>query len=149
MKIGRYAIEPPQGSTPRDCPSTSAHAMGRKPEAGAGVNHWRCPTDGAACTGTFAQRSEGGIRSSARYGRRCGAACPVLVLLRRADPAERRARPGHPRGRRGRVGAGGATAGAGQCPPCGAPSRAVIQPTTSSMILARSGSCIRSWKAPS
>ena len=29
-----------------------------------------------------------GIRSSARHGRRCGAACPVLALLRRADPAE-------------------------------------------------------------
>ena len=32
MKIGRYAIGPRQGSTPRDCPCTSAHAMGRKPE---------------------------------------------------------------------------------------------------------------------
>ena len=29
-----------------------------------------------------------GIRSSARHGRRCCAACPVLALLRRADPAE-------------------------------------------------------------
>jgi len=29
-----------------------------------------------------------GIRSSARHGRRCGAACPVLAFLRRADPAE-------------------------------------------------------------
>ena len=29
-----------------------------------------------------------GIRSSARHGRRCGDACPVLALLRRADPGE-------------------------------------------------------------
>ena len=64
MKIGGYAIGPPQGSTPRDCPCTSAHAVGRKPEAGAGVNHWRCSTEGAACTGTFALRSEGELRSS-------------------------------------------------------------------------------------
>src|SRR5882672_4720942 len=61
MKIGRYAI----GPTPRDCPCTSAHAMGRKPEAGARVNHRRCPTDGAACTGTYLRPAlRRGIRSS-------------------------------------------------------------------------------------
>src|SRR5882672_10084285 len=61
MKIGRYAI----GPTPRDCPCTSAHAMGRKPEAGARVNHRRCPTNGAACTGTYLRPAlRRGIRSS-------------------------------------------------------------------------------------
>jgi hypothetical protein len=61
--------------------------MGRKPEAGAGVNHWRCPTDGAACTGTFARRSEGeqGLRldtvDDAALHVRCWSFCDVLIPL--------------------------------------------------------------------
>jgi hypothetical protein len=87
MKIARCAIGPPQGSTPRDCPSTSAHA-GAKTKSGSRCQSLAMPNGWCRMHGDLRPALRRGIRSSARHGRRCGAACTVLALLRRADPAE-------------------------------------------------------------
>src|SRR6185295_16356628 len=68
---------------PTRLPMYFSPRYGRKPEAGAGVNYWRW--DGAACTGTFARRSEGeyGLRldtvDDAALHVRCWPFCDVLI----------------------------------------------------------------------
>ena len=86
MKMGRYAIGPPQGST-----HAIAHVL--QPTLWGENQKSRCqslamPNGWCRMHGDLRPALRRGIRSSARHGRRCGAACPVLALLRRADPAK-------------------------------------------------------------
>jgi len=86
MKMGRYAIGPPQGST-----HAIAHVL--QPALWGENQKSRCqslamPNGWCRMHGDLRPALRRGIRSSARHGRRCGAACPVLAFLRRADPAE-------------------------------------------------------------
>ena len=87
MKIGRYAIGPP-----KDQPHAIAHVL--QPTLW-GENQKREPVSITADAQRMVPPARGpspgapkGIRSSARHGRRCGDACPMLALLRRADPGE-------------------------------------------------------------